>query len=51
MCGNDFEGALLRPEIDEEIKFKEILEKVKDVRVTKEIQEIWLEQNKLLQQG
>lgn len=38
-------------EVDEEIKFKEILEKVKDVRVTKEIQEIWLEQNKLLQQG
>ena len=51
--GNDFEGALLRPEIevDEEIKFEEMIQEVRDIKVSKEIQEIWLEQNKLLQQG
>lgn len=51
--GNDFEGALLRPEIeiDEEIKFEELIESVKDVIVTKEIKKMWMEQNELLQQG
>ena len=39
------------PEESENVTMEEMIQEVRDIKVSKEIQKIWLEQNRLLQQG
>jgi len=39
------------PEESENVTMEEMIQEVRDIKVSKEIQKIWLEQNELLQRG